>query len=85
MMDPPHESTILDNFQNTSALGKLMSSLKTRISWAMGVSTPHNKSRKVVGSICLGLDEEPKSFLNNARVDMVRIENLQIFYKHVQA
>ena len=51
----------------------------------MGMSTLYGKSHKVVDSICLGFDEELESFLNNGRVDMVRIEKVKIFYRHLQA
>ena len=51
----------------------------------MGMSTLYGKSHKVVDSICLGFDEELESFLNNGRVDMVRIENVKIFYRHIKA
>ena len=51
----------------------------------MSMTTYKSKKRNVVGSFQFGFDEEPESFLNNARVDMAAIEGVHLYYKQVQA
>jgi len=54
--------------------------------WAgcMGMPISADKGQKIVSSVRMGFDEDPKEFLQESMIDLARVENISIWYKHVQ-